>query len=72
MPIHFNSPDHVQERANVEPLSLNDMRQLVDELNYLIEYHMDQNNAILAQRLIWEYENLKHASMTSPKTPPKV
>jgi len=64
--IHFNSPDHVQERANVEPLSLTDMEQLVEHFNMISHMRTVLGHEQL-QRLIWEYENLKHASMTAHK-----
>jgi len=65
MSIVFNSPDHVQERANVEPLHTIELEVLV----MLFNKSFDDSPIILQaiQRLVWEYENLKHASMTAPK-----
>jgi len=68
--IHFNSPDHVQERANVEPLSLAEATHAVETINQICSMAglVGGNIALgFIQRLVWEYENLKHASMTAPK-----
>lgn len=61
MSIIFNSPDHVKERANVEPLSLTETQSIVDTLNYYFDERMMQSDTVdLFQRLLFEYENLKH------------
>ena len=61
--IIFNSPDHVKERANVVPLNAEDMRNAGVVLNTLIKnatYNPFDFEIELLQRLIFEYENLKH------------
>jgi len=65
MSIVFNSPDHVQERANVEPLTLDQANELVAYIN-IHDYYTNAKFKEYMQKLLWEYENLKHASMTAP------
>jgi len=62
MSIIFNSPDHVKERANVEPLTLAECEELVKYINIHDHYTTNQFKNCM-QRLIWEYENLKHAAL---------
>lgn len=59
--IHFNSPEHIKQRQEVKPLTLEEMKMLINYMNYNMHYSYN----ILAQRLIWEYENYKHAYMSS-------
>jgi len=61
MPIVYNSPAHVKERASVEALSMADMQSIADSINYYLDERMMQQDTFeLFQRLIWRYENLEH------------
>jgi len=60
--IHYNSPDHVKERASVEALSMAECEELVKYINIHDHYTINQFKHCM-QRLIWEYENLKHAAL---------
>jgi len=66
MPIVYNSPDHVKERASVEPLELYEIEHAVAILNEVCNIaNVDGGTIALGyvQALIWEYENLKHAAL---------
>lgn len=70
MSIVFNSKDHVKERQESEPLSLEEMIIVVSYLDecirvYNYEFstrHNNLENSNLVQRLLFDFENLKHAS----------
>jgi len=67
MPIHYNSPDHVKERASVEALTVAQSKEAVELINSLL-YDADRYGQLvvtkeetaLLQRLIWRYENFEH------------
>ena len=65
MSIVYNSPEHQKERANVVPLSLTDASILVNLLNKYIPEGA-KSTQLLAQQLIWDYENLRHMRETAP------
>jgi hypothetical protein len=61
MSIVFNSKDHVKERQGSKPLSLEEMNDVVESINFYID-----NGCFTPlmrediQRMVFEYENLKH------------
>lgn len=67
MQIQFNNPEYVKQRQEVKPLSLEEMTYAIDIINDMyckVQTHnlptIDEIN--LVQRLIFEYENLKHSN----------
>ena len=64
--IVYNSPDHIEQRVNVKPLSLEEMNFLVKLLN---NYIPSDNTGVMEalQSLIWDWENLSHMRETQPK-----
>jgi len=69
--IHYNDPKYQQERANVKPLSVEEIQQCIDGINQLIHntreytpYSQDLSIIANLQRLIWDYENLQHMRET--------
>lgn len=59
--IVFNSPEYAKQRQEVKPLSLEEMTWLVHALN-ATAYKVDSQLVEYLQRLIFEYENLKHSN----------
>lgn len=64
MPIHFNSPEHIKEMQEVKPLTLEEEQNIVNEINDTLLYLYPGFKDNL-QRLIWNYENYKHAYISS-------
>ncbi len=59
--IVYNDPIYSTERANVEPLSIDETKRLVAKLNIILfTGRMSDKDKELLQRLVWEYENLRH------------
>jgi len=62
--IHYNSPKHQKERANVVPLNMDDLKSIQKYLNAYLP--IEKTVFDLFQRLIWDYENLQHMRETAP------
>jgi len=63
--IHYNSPEHQKERANVVPLSIDEIAELIKYVN-IYEHYTPKAFQERMQRLIWDYENLRHMRETAP------
>jgi len=61
--IHYNSPENQKERANVVPLSMDELEFITQVMNIEFKYAKEIS---IAQRLIWDYENLQHMRETAP------
>jgi len=59
--IHYNSPEHQKERANVVPLSMDEIQELVKYVNDNHKTGLFEN---VIQRFIYDYENLSHIRET--------
>lgn len=66
--IHINSndPEHMKARQNVKPLTMEEEKDLVDEINTMINLSLSNRDWVPGvdtdniQRLIYRYENLKN------------
>ena len=63
--IHYNSPEHQKERANVVPLSMEEITELIKYLN-IYENYTPKAFQERMQRLIYDWENLTHMRETAP------
>lgn len=71
--IVFNNPEYAKQRQEVKPLSLEEMEEAVDFINDSVslfynkipEKRLDYLTG-LVQDLIWQFENLLHASVSEP------
>ena len=63
--IHYNSPEHQKERANVVPLTMDEMHELANYIN-MHGHYLSKQFIRVFQRLIWDYENLQHMRETLP------
>lgn len=61
--IKFNDPEYAKQRQEVNPLSLEEMQDVVEVLNDMCHGFKPTFKRIESiQRMIFEYENLKHSN----------
>lgn len=54
--LHYNDPEYLKERQNSKPLTFKQAQTAIDLLNKFANKY----NQPLLQKLIYEYENLRH------------
>lgn len=75
MSLHINSREHLKQRQEVKPLTMEEsiiVASYLDECIRIYNHefanrHNNKENADLVQRFIYEYENLKHFFIISQR-----
>lgn len=63
MSIHFNSPEHIKQRQEVKPLTLEEEENIVANLNIFFSDMPMMREKM--QQLLFNYEKYKHAYISS-------